>query len=165
MLDIGFSELVVIGVVALVVIGPERLPRAARTVGHLLGRFQRYVAEVKADINREMDLADLKKIRSEVEDAARSVERTVRSEMQEAEAQLQSAQAEFDKVGEDLKQAQAEVNQSLPAFGMPHMGAGAAQAAPAPAAAEPASDVEPSPQLDLGLTASAQPESAPARQG
>ena len=71
MFDIGFSELVVIGVVALIVIGPERLPRVARTAGHLLGRFQRYVAEVKSDINREMELAELKKLQTTVEDAAR----------------------------------------------------------------------------------------------
>ena len=62
-LDFSVSELVVIGVVALVVIGPERLPRVARTAGHLLGRFQRYVADVKSDINREIELAELKKLR------------------------------------------------------------------------------------------------------
>src|SRR5262249_15870907 len=56
MFDIGFSELLVIGVVALIVIGPERLPRVARTVGVLAGRLQRYVADVKADINREIEL-------------------------------------------------------------------------------------------------------------
>jgi len=77
-LDIGFGELIVIGVVALVVIGPERLPRVARTAGHLLGRFQRYVSDVKADINREIELSELKGIKSSVEDAARSIENTVR---------------------------------------------------------------------------------------
>ena len=56
MFDIGFSELMVIGLVALIVIGPERLPRVARTLGHLAGRLQRYVAAVKADINREVEL-------------------------------------------------------------------------------------------------------------
>ena len=56
MFDIGFSELLVIGVVALIVIGPERLPRVARTIGHLMGRMQRYVADVKADIDREVEL-------------------------------------------------------------------------------------------------------------
>jgi twin arginine-targeting protein translocase TatB len=61
MFDIGFSELVVIGVVALVVIGPERLPKVARTAGHMLGRFQRYAASVKADISREMELDELRK--------------------------------------------------------------------------------------------------------
>ena len=59
MFDIGFSEIVVIAVVALIVIGPERLPKTARTLGHLFGRLQRYVADVKADINREMQLEEL----------------------------------------------------------------------------------------------------------
>ena len=63
MFDIGFSELVVIGLVALIVIGPERLPRVARTIGHLAGRLQRYVADVKADINREVELDELRKMR------------------------------------------------------------------------------------------------------
>jgi sec-independent protein translocase protein TatB len=61
MFDIGFSELVVIGVVALVVVGPERLPKVARTAGHMLGRFQRYASSVKADISREMELDELRK--------------------------------------------------------------------------------------------------------
>ena len=61
MFDIGFSELAAIGVVALIVIGPERLPKVARTAGHLLGRLQRYVSTVKADISREMELDELKK--------------------------------------------------------------------------------------------------------
>ena len=67
MFDIGFSELVVIGVVALVVLGPERLPKVARTAGHLFGRLQRYVANVKADLNREMELSELSKVKQEVQ--------------------------------------------------------------------------------------------------
>jgi sec-independent protein translocase protein TatB len=61
MFDIGFSELLVIGVVALIVIGPERLPKVARTAGHLLGRFQRYASSVKNDISREMQMDELRK--------------------------------------------------------------------------------------------------------
>ena len=80
----AFSELVVIGVVALVVIGPERLPRVARTAGHLLGRFQRYVADVKSDINREIELAELKKLQTSVEDAARDIQQSVKDGMSEA---------------------------------------------------------------------------------
>ena len=60
MFDIGFSELMVIAVVALIVIGPERLPKVARTLGHLFGRMQRYVNDVKADISREMELDELR---------------------------------------------------------------------------------------------------------
>ncbi|MSQ49955.1 MAG: twin-arginine translocase subunit TatB, partial [Betaproteobacteria bacterium] len=66
MFDIGFSELMVIGLVALIVIGPERLPRVARTLGHLAGRLQRYVADIKADINREVELDELRKIQDSV---------------------------------------------------------------------------------------------------
>ena len=64
----------VIAVVALIVIGPERLPRVARTVGHLLGRLQRYVSTVKSDISREMQLEDLKKLQQQMNQQARSIE-------------------------------------------------------------------------------------------
>ena len=90
MFDIGFSELLVIGVVALIVIGPERLPRVARTLGHLFGRMQRYVNDVKADISREMELEELRRLRTDVQDAARSFEDTVTKEIRDTETQLQS---------------------------------------------------------------------------
>lgn len=85
MFDVGFSELIVIAIVGLVVIGPERLPKVARTVGHLLGRMQRYVNDVKADISREMQLDELKKLQAEVKDSARSFERSMSSELQAIE--------------------------------------------------------------------------------
>ena len=88
MFDIGFSELVVIGLVALIVIGPERLPRVARTVGHLIGRLQRYVADVKADINREVELDELRKMRDSVQEAAASIENSVTSGLSKAEDDL-----------------------------------------------------------------------------
>jgi len=81
MFDIGFSEMLVIAIVALVVIGPERLPKVARTAGHLLGRLQRYVSDVKADINREIQLEELKKLQAEIQDSARSVEHSVQQEV------------------------------------------------------------------------------------
>ena len=81
MFDVGFSEIVVIGVVALIVVGPERLPKVARTLGHLFGRMQRYVNDVKADISREMELDDLRKLQTEMKDAAQSFESTVRKEV------------------------------------------------------------------------------------
>ena len=90
MFDVGFSELMVIAVVALIVIGPERLPRVARTMGHLFGRLQRYVNDVKADINREIELEELRKFRSTVEDAARTVENTVQGEFAKTESELNS---------------------------------------------------------------------------
>ena len=70
MFDIGISEIMVIAVVALIVLGPEKLPKTARTLGHLFGRLQRYVGEVKADINRELAIEDLKKLQAEVSSAA-----------------------------------------------------------------------------------------------
>ena len=88
MFDIGFSELIVIGVVALVVIGPERLPRVARTLGHLIGRVQRYVNDVKADIDREMQLEELKNLQAQVRESALSLENAVRREMDAAQTAL-----------------------------------------------------------------------------
>ena len=84
MFDIGFSELLVIGVVALIVIGPEKLPRVARTVGHLAGRLQRYVADVKAEVNRSIELDELKKMKTEFEEAARDVQSSVQKEVDSA---------------------------------------------------------------------------------
>jgi sec-independent protein translocase protein TatB len=88
MFDIGFSELLVIAVVALIVIGPERLPKVARTLGHLFGRMQRYVNDVKADITREMELEELRKLQASVEDAARSIQSSVNREVTETENEL-----------------------------------------------------------------------------
>lgn len=89
MFDIGFSELMVIAVVALIVIGPERLPKVARTLGHLFGRMQRYVNDVKADISREMELEELRKLQASVQDAAQSMQQAVTKEITEAESHLQ----------------------------------------------------------------------------
>jgi len=88
MFDIGFSELLVIGVVALIVIGPEKLPRVARTVGHLAGRLQRYVSDVKADINREIELDELRKMRDSMQQAASNFESSVQTEMSKTETEL-----------------------------------------------------------------------------
>lgn len=100
MFDIGFSEMLVIAVVALIVIGPERLPKVARTLGHLFGRMQRYVNDVKADISREMELEELRKLQTTVEEAARALETGVGQE-------LGSAQAELNKVAADTSAALA----------------------------------------------------------
>jgi sec-independent protein translocase protein TatB len=98
MFDIGFSELMVIAVVALIVIGPERLPKVARTLGHLFGRMQRYVNDVKADISREMELDELKKLQATMQDAARSFEHSVTREVSSAEAELQKIAQEANPV-------------------------------------------------------------------
>ena len=84
MFDISFTELMLIGMVALVIIGPERLPKVAKTVGHLLGRAQRYVSDVKGDIQREVELDDLRKMKEDMESAARSMQ----SSMQQTESKL-----------------------------------------------------------------------------
>ena len=86
MLELGLSKMALIGAVALIVVGPEKLPRVARTVGTLLGKAQRYVADVKAEVNRAMDLEELKKMKESVEQAGREVEQS-----------LQSATSEFEK--------------------------------------------------------------------
>jgi len=91
MFDLGFSELMVIALVALIVIGPERLPRVARTLGHLAGRLQRYVADVKADINREVELDELRKMGDSMKNAASEMQSSFDAEVRKAESELNSA--------------------------------------------------------------------------
>lgn len=89
MIDFGFDKIALIGAVALIVIGPEKLPRVARTVGHFIGKAQRYVADVKAEVNRSIELEDLKKMKTEFEDAARHVHRSVASEFNQTASDLE----------------------------------------------------------------------------
>jgi sec-independent protein translocase protein TatB len=104
MFDIGFTELLLIGVVALIVIGPERLPRVARTVGHLAGRLQRYVSDVKADINREIELDELRKMRDSMQQAASNFETSVHSELSKTETELnKSVEDVMEKKPEEAK--------------------------------------------------------------
>ena len=79
MIDLGVSKIALIGAVALIVIGPEKLPRVARTVGMLLGKAQRYVADVKQEVSRSMELDELKKMKETVEGAARDVENSIQT--------------------------------------------------------------------------------------
>ncbi|PJI98937.1 sec-independent protein translocase protein TatB [Acidovorax sp. 69] len=85
MIDIGLSKMALIGAVALIVIGPEKLPRVARTVGTLLGKAQRYVADVKSEVNRSMELDELKKMKDTVENAARDVQNSIQTSASEFE--------------------------------------------------------------------------------
>src|SRR5512141_62134 len=85
MIDLGIEKMLVIGAVALIVIGPEKLPRVARTVGTLLGKAQRYVADVKAEVNRSIELEELKKMKDTVETAARDVESSIHAGASEFE--------------------------------------------------------------------------------
>lgn len=114
MIDISFSELALIAVVALIVVGPERLPKVARTMGHMLGRLQRYVNEVKADINREMELDELRKLQGQMQDAARGLQQSVTGAAQEFESTLhESARTIHDEVAAPAQQAAAEAQGAL----------------------------------------------------
>ena len=93
MIDFGFDKIALIGAVALIVIGPEKLPRVARTVGHLIGKAQRYVADVKAEVNRSIELEELKKMKTEFEHAARDVEQSV----QNVSTQIHETGAELEQ--------------------------------------------------------------------
>ena len=89
MIDIGLSKMALIGAVALIVIGPEKLPRVARTVGTLLGKAQRYVADVKAEVNRSMELDELRKMKDTVENAARDVEQTIHTSASDFQKEME----------------------------------------------------------------------------
>ena len=77
MFDVGFSELVLIAVIALIVLGPEKLPKVARTIGSLVGRMQRYVAGVKSEVEREMQFEELKKLQQEMQQHSQQVENSI----------------------------------------------------------------------------------------
>lgn len=98
MFDFGFSELVVIGIVMLIVVGPERLPKVARTAGHLLGRVQRYVSDVKSDIQREMQLEELKKLQEQVRHQAQELETSVRTGVAGVESGIGETVAEVRSI-------------------------------------------------------------------
>ena len=139
MFDVGFSELMVIAVVALIVIGPEKLPGVARTAGHLLGRLQRYVNDVKADINREMQLDELKKLQEQVAQEARSMESSVQAQLNSVETSLNESiagpqEAPATRIG-DSPAAEPSAPSALPESPMPdayaaQTGTGAAPAPP-----------------------------------
>ena len=108
MIDLGVSKLALIAVVALVVVGPERLPKVARMAGNLFGRAQRYMAEVKSEVNRQMEVEEFKKFREETAATLKEVENSIGSTVQEAGANL-SDQADifetnFDKPPLDEKE-------------------------------------------------------------
>lgn len=111
MFDFGFSELILIAVVMLIVVGPERLPKVARTAGHLLGRLQRYVTDVKSDIQREMQLEDLKKLQQQVEQQARELESSMRGQVSQVESELQKAGDEV-KAGLEVDAGAVEIREA-----------------------------------------------------
>src|SRR5215217_627200 len=107
MFDVGFSEIVVIAVVALIVIGPEKLPKTARTLGLLFGRLQRYVNDVKSDISREIQLDELRKLQQEVQTAAKDMETSVTSTVAQVESGLRGVESELNATADDLSKADA----------------------------------------------------------
>jgi len=134
MFDVSFSELMLIGVIALIVIGPERLPKVARTVGHLLGRAQRYVSEVKSDIQREIDLKEIGDIKNQMQDAARSVETSMQSSVSDLKAAV-------NEPTDSLRQALDEAREAVAPTAAPSTASGDAPAddtarIPAPQAPE-----------------------------
>lgn len=129
MFDLGFSELVVIAVVLLVVVGPERLPGVARTAGHLFGRMQRYISDVKADIRREMQLDELKKLQQQSRELEQSLREGIgglQSDVQEALSLPESETAmssqengAADDAGVDAQEAQFEPEPGAPVLAAP----------------------------------------------
>jgi sec-independent protein translocase protein TatB len=130
MFDIGFSEIVVIGVVALVVIGPERLPKTARTMGLLFGRLQRYVNDVKADISREMELDELRRLQREMQGAAQDFEQSVKTAANDVASGVRNVESELNAAA-----AQATAPASAGAASAP-ADAASTPPLPAPAAGE-----------------------------
>jgi sec-independent protein translocase protein TatB len=91
MIDLGLSKLAIIGVVALIVIGPEKLPKVARMAGSLYGRAQRYLNDVKSEVTREIELEELRNIKKEVQEAAQSIKTGVESSISQGMADVESA--------------------------------------------------------------------------
>jgi sec-independent protein translocase protein TatB len=154
MFDIGASEIFVIGVVALIVIGPERLPRVAKTLGHLFGRLQRYVSEVKSDINREIELEELRNLKATMQDAARSIEQAVTSQVNYIDSEVKQAGTEVQK---QVESAQKQVESAVaPVTGIQLM------PPTTPAAENPVAGAEQSaPAADTPDASPPQPETRP----
>jgi sec-independent protein translocase protein TatB len=109
MFDVGFSEIVMIAVVALIVIGPERLPKTARMLGHLFGRLQRYVNEVKADINREMELDELRKLQREVKGVASDFQQSMTSMATDVRSEMQNVERQLNAVASGAESPEAQI--------------------------------------------------------
>lgn len=114
MFDIAFSELVVIGIVALVVIGPEKLPKVARTVGLLLGRVQRYVNNVKSDISRELRFEELQRLQSDMRDAESALKQVGADIEQEVQQMASSAQDSLESQVHDHPVEDGPKNRGIP---------------------------------------------------
>ncbi len=108
MLDLGLTKMALIGVVALVVLGPERLPRVARTAGTLFGRAQRYINDVKAEVTREIELDELRRMKTDFESAAHNVESTIHDNLRKQETELNDAWSAGTSVSPSIAGGSAE---------------------------------------------------------
>lgn len=111
MFGLSFSELLIIGVVALIVLGPERLPKVARTIGHLMGRAQRYMNDIKNDMQREMEIQELSKIKNDVESAASQLRQGIDKTVADLKEPLSSLKSDIESNAQQLKQ---DITQDLP---------------------------------------------------
>lgn len=141
MFGLSFSEIMLIGVVALIVIGPEKLPRVARTVGHLLGRAQRYVNDVKTDIRKEMDATEIGDLKNQMQEAANSVRSSVEEAGKSWRAPIDEAHDALKEASESIKTL-ADAAQKSPAQEAENVD----QGQPAPAAV--AQPEQPSDEVD-----------------
>jgi len=135
--------MIVIAVIALIVLGPEKLPRVARTAGHLLGRMQRYVNDVKADINREIELDELRKLQKEMQSTAQSIEQTVKGE-------IGAVESEFKQISDSTQKALSDP-----------VAAAFADPPPLQVPTAPSAASAPSSQLELGLDAAPRANAPP----
>jgi sec-independent protein translocase protein TatB len=94
LIDLGISKIALIGAVALIVIGPEKLPRVARMIGTMMGKAQRYIADVKAEVNKSIELDELKKMQASMQDAAKEVESSIQSNVTDFEKDWKEATGE-----------------------------------------------------------------------
>jgi sec-independent protein translocase protein TatB len=138
MFDVGFSEIMVIAVVALIVIGPEKLPKTARTLGHLFGRLQRYVNDVKADINREIELDELRKLQQQVQTAAKDFETTMTTAAKDVESGVRSVESELNAAAQGVPPPPSPPPVDMLPLSPPAADPAPISPEPAPAPAEPA---------------------------
>lgn len=111
MFDISFSELMIIAVVTLLVVGPDKLPHLARTVGAFVGRLQRYVAQVKEEVNREVRFAELQSLQQEIKEGKRKVEASMMDSMEDIHAAVSSVKNSLDAKS-DAAEISAKMNAS-----------------------------------------------------
>ncbi|MDP2879475.1 MAG: Sec-independent protein translocase protein TatB [Sulfuricella sp.] len=138
MFDFSFFELVVIGVVALIVVGPERMPKVARAAGLLFGRAQRYVSEVKADINNQLKLDELRKIEADMRAKASTAEHLIIEETQHveqefrgvAESAILAAPSQGDAAAEKPNEPQLQPSAETPVVASPQLELGLDSAHP-----------------------------------